>query len=314
MSTTFNDLSNTFADAAQKAGLSTVQVNGRERMPASGIAMANNLILTADHVLERDEDISVGLPDGSTHKAVLAGRDPGTDLAVLKLETGSATPAETAQTARVGELVLALARPSSDGLEASLGTISALRGPVRTARGLLESHYRTDTTPFPGFSGGPLVNAEGKVMGINTSGFGRGTSITIPADLAWKIASELARTGSIQRGYLGIRSQQVELNTAAQTNLQRTQPSGLLIIGLEQDSPAEAGGMLVGDILVGIQGRQVSNHDELFAGLSGEVVGKSASVEVLRGGQLQLLNVTVQARQAQEEQHRHHEHHHHGHR
>jgi S1-C subfamily serine protease len=290
------DLSNAMAAAAEKAGKSTVLVNARRRIPASGIAFTADLILTADHVVQRDEDITVHLADGSEVAAKVAGRDPGSDLAVLRLEKAGANPAEKAPEARIGQIVLALGRPSPDGIEASLGTISAISGPVRTSRGLLDRYYRTDTTPYPGFSGGPLVDAEGRVIGLNSSGFGRGTFITIPAEIAWKVADELAKHGSIKRGYLGIRSQPVELTAVAQKALKREQATGLLIVGIEDQSPAEKGGLLVGDTLVGIGGQPVSDPDELFINLSGGVVGKATPVEVLRGGEPKTISVSIEER------------------
>jgi S1-C subfamily serine protease len=308
MSNELFNLSNALADAAEKAGKSVVLVNARRRMPASGIAFAPDLILTADHVVERDEDISIFLADGSEIPAKVAGRDPGSDLAVLKLDKPLATPAEIAPAARVGQIVLALGRPSTEGVEASLGVISAISGPARTPRGLLDRFYRTDTTPYPGFSGGPLVDAEGRVLGLNTSGFGRGTSITIPAELAWKVAAELATNGSLKRGYLGIRSQVVEIPAAGQAALKREQVSGLLIVGLEDESPAQKGELMVGDILVGLNGHPVADHDALFASLTGQVVGQSTPVEVLRGGQPQTVAVTIEERKSEPEE-RHHGHH-----
>jgi S1-C subfamily serine protease len=293
MSNVLLDLSNAMAAAAEKAGKSTVLVNARRRIPASGIAFAADLILTADHVVQRDEDITVNLADGSEIVAKVAGRDPGSDLAVLRLEKAGATPAEKAPEAKIGQIVLALGRPSADGIEASLGTISAISGPVRTSRGLLDRYYRTDTTPYPGFSGGPLVDAEGRVVGLNSSGFGRGTFITIPAEIAWKVADELAKHGSIKRGFLGIRSQPVEITAVAQKALKREQTTGLLIVGIEDQSPAEKSGLLVGDTLVGIGGRPVSDPDELFINLSGDAVGKPTPVEVLRGGEPKTISVTV---------------------
>ena len=267
-----------------------------------------------DHVIEREEDISIWFANGENLKAALAGRDPSTDLAVLKLETTPAPAAEKAGSARVGQLVLAVGRPTPAGIETSLGVLSAINGPVRTQDGLLEQYYRTDTIPYPGFSGGALVDASGHVLGINTSGFGRGTSITIPAELAWKTAEELARHGSVKRGFLGIRSQPVELNQAAQSALKRAQATGLLVVGIEDHSSAGEAGMLVGDTLVGINGRQVSDHDELFTNLSGDVVGKATPVEVLRGGSPLTLNVTIGERQTGSEHEREHEHEHgHGH-
>lgn len=293
MSNTFLDLSNAMSAATEKAGRSVVQVNARRRQSASGIAFAADLILTADHVVQRDEDITVVLSDGSEVAAKVAGRDPGSDVAVLRLEKAVATPAEKAETAKVGQIVLALGRPSPDGIEASLGTVSAISGPVRTPRGLLDGSYRTDTTPYPGFSGGPLIDAEGRVLGLNTSGFGRGSFITIPAAVAWKVAEQLAAHGSIKRGYLGIRSQPVELTAAAQKLLNREQASGLLLVGIEAGTPAEAAGLLIGDILVGLNGHPVSDPDALFGALQGALAGKLTPVEVLRGGEPKTIHVTI---------------------
>lgn len=290
------ELSNAMAEAADKVGTSTVMVDARRRIPATGIAYAADLILTASHVVEREEGITVTLADGSEVAATLAGRDPGTDLALLRLERPVAKPAETAQQARVGQFVLALGRPSEGGIEASLGVISQVGGPVHTRHGAIDKYIRTDTTPFPGFSGGPLADAEGRVVGLNTSGFGHGAAITIPAELAWKVAEQLARHGSVRRGYLGVRSQGVEIPETAQNALQQQQETGLLLVGVENNSPAEAAGLMVGDIIVAVDGQPIRNHDELFARLSGDVIDKPTPVEVLRGGQLQSISVTIGAR------------------
>lgn len=291
----FTELSEAMADAAERAGRSTVLVDARRRIPASGIAIAKDLILTADHVVERDEDIRVILGDGTETTARLAGRDPGTDLAVLKLDSASAVPAEVAKSpARVGQFVLAIGRPSKNGIESSFGTVNTIGGPVRTGRGgMLEKYIKTDVVSYPGFSGGPLINGEGQVYGINTSGFRSGGAITIPADVAWKIAETLSKHGKIKRGYLGIRSQTVNIPVEAQSELKRGQETGLLIVGLEAESPAGKGGIMVGDILVGVAGQPIEHHDELFARLSGDVVGKSVPMDVLRGGKLQVVNVVV---------------------
>jgi len=296
MSNVLVELSNAMAEAAEKAGASTVMVNARRRLPATGIAYSADLILTANHVVEREEGITVTLSDGTEVPATVAGRDHGTDLALLRLESPKAKPAETAQNAKVGQFVLALGRPSEAGIEASLGVVSVVGGPVHTRHGAIDKYIRTDTTPFPGFSGGPLVDAEGRVLGLNTSGFGHGAAITIPADLAWKVAEQIAKHGSVRRGYLGVRSQGVEIPEAAQKALNREQTTGLLLVGVENDSPAEAAGLMVGDIIVAIDGQPVSNHDELLARLSGDVIDKSTPVEVLRGGQPKNINVKIGAR------------------
>jgi S1-C subfamily serine protease len=292
------ELSTVMAGAVEKAGGSTVLVDARRRIPASGIALSNELILTANHVVEEDEDILVTLPDGTELSADILGRDPGSDLALLKLEKASATPMESNGDPRLGQLVLALGRPTPEGVQASLGVVSAIGGPTRTRRGgMLEKYIRTDAVPYPGFSGGPLIDADGKVVGINTSGLGHGNSIAIPIELAKKIATYLEKYGSVKRGYLGIRSQIVEITEEAQKALGREQVQGLLIVGLEEDSPAAEGGLLVGDIIVGLNGEPVETHDELMALLTGEVVGQAASVEVLRGGKPKTVKVTIAERQ-----------------
>jgi len=287
--------SNAMADAVAKAGSATVMVDARRRLPASGIIFQPDLILTADHVVEREEDLRIVLPDGSQHNASLVGRDSGTDLAVLRMDKPAPQTAEPAQgEARIGQLALALGRPSSDGIQASLGVVSAIGGPVRTGRGgLLENYLRTDTIPYPGFSGGPLVDASGSVLGLNTSGLSRGMSLTIPVSLAWNVAQSLAEHGSVRRGYLGIRSQPVDIQATQQQSLGRQQAHGLLIVWVEDGSPASKGGLLVGDILVAINGQALNDPDELLASLVGKLVGQPAAVEVLRGGQPQTLTVTV---------------------
>jgi S1-C subfamily serine protease len=289
------ELSDALADAAELAGKSTVLVDARRRMPASGIVFAPDLILTADHVLEKEEDINIILADGTELSAKIAGRDAGSDLAVLKLERAAGTAAEiTKSPGRLGQLALALARPSRQGIEASLGTVSAIGGPVQTGRGgMLERYYRTDSISYPGFSGGPLVAADGTVLGLNTSGLSNGPAITVPADIAWNIGETLAKHGQIKRGYLGIRSQTVDIPTASQDALKRKQDSGLLIMSVEKNSPASRGGLIVGDILVAIAGNPVLQQDELFARLNGEVVGKATPVEILRGGQPQTISILI---------------------
>jgi S1-C subfamily serine protease len=289
------ELSDALVAAAERAGDATVLVNARRRIPASGIAYAEDLILTANHVVERDEDISVALPDGTELSVSVVGRDPGSDLALLKLEQAAATSAEPTRTpARVGQIALALGRPSKNGIEASLGTVSAVGGPFRTHHGgMLERYLRTDSIPYPGFSGGPLVAADGTVLGLNTSGLTRGAAITIPTDIAWKIAEDISKHGHIRRGYLGIRSQAVDIPSAAQKAFKREQATGLLVMGVEDKSPAAAGGLMVGDILVGVSGSPVTNHDDLFAQLTGEVIGVSTPIDLLRGGQLQSVDVVI---------------------
>jgi S1-C subfamily serine protease len=291
-----DSITDTFTQAVKQGSLLTVLVNARRRIPASGIIYQSDLIVTANHVVERDDDLTVVLPDGKSINARLAGRDPGRDIALLRLAQVGASPAQVAGSpAQVGQPVFALARPGSQGIEASFGIVSAISdSPVHTGRGgVLEKYLRAEINPYPGFSGGSLVNFEGRLLGMNTSGFGMGSLITIPADVLWNAAQYLAEHGSVHLGYLGIRSQPVSLTEANQSVLSRSQDSGLLLVGIERESPAASAGLIVGDILVGIAGQPLTSHEALQSRLTSEMVGKAVSLEVLRGGQRIDVTVTI---------------------
>jgi S1-C subfamily serine protease len=288
-------LSEAMANAVEKAAGYTLLVSGRERMPASGISFAADFVLTANHAVERDEDIKILLPDGQEITGQVAGRDPGSDLAVVSInQPGLILAVPATPPARIGQLALAVGRPTTEGVQASLGIISAIASAGRGGRSRLPGNFiRTDAIPYPGFSGGPLIDTAGEVLGMNTSGLARSTSLAIPAEIAWQIGQTLIKHGGIKRGYLGLRSQLVELSPTIQQTLGRNQESGLLVIGVEAGSPAENGGILVGDILVGINNQAVSDHEELVSQLVGDLVGKSTSVEILRGGQKTIVQVTL---------------------
>ena len=294
MSNTLKEFSADLTAAVEKGGASTILVDARKRYPASGIAYAEDLVLTADHVVTREENMKVITPDGKSLGATIAGRDPGSDLALLRLAEKALSPAKTSDDIKVGQLVLALGRPNSAGMQASWGIVTAISGPTRTFRGgLLDEYVQTETTPYPGFSGGPLVNTDGEVLGLNTSGLTRGSALTIPVKGAWRIADALAKHGSVKRGYLGVRTQPVEIPDAGQKALNREQGHGLLVLWLEEAGPAAKGGLLVGDILVGVNGQPVKDPDDLFSALGSDTVGKPVSVEVLRGGRPETVSVTV---------------------
>ena len=286
-------LSEGMADAVEKIGPSVVQVNGRRRRPASGVVYTARKVLTASHVVEREEDLSVVTHEGRTLEARFVGRDPANDLAVLEAADLGETVAEPAAGGvRVGQISLAVARPNREGIRASFGVVSSVGGPLRTGRGTrLERYVQTDATPYPGFSGGPLINAEGDVLGITTLGFARGVALAVPADVAWDVAGTLAERGSVKRGYLGILSQPVRLPTAQRMGLEAG--GGLLVVGVDEDSPAGKGGVLVGDILVSLDATTVADTEELLALLTGDKVGREVPVGVVRGGEQKTLRVTV---------------------
>jgi S1-C subfamily serine protease len=287
-------LSDGMADAVEKIGTSVVRVNGRRRRPASGVVYSPDTVLTASHALEREEDLTVGTSDGRTLAARFVGRDPSTDLAVLRVEdlkVGAAPPA--GGTARIGQLALAVGSPGrGEGPRASLGVVSSVGGPMRTWRGpRLERYIQTDATAYPGFSGGPLIDARGNVLGIMTTGLTRGAALAVPAELAWRVARSLEERGSVRRGYLGILSQPVRLPDGQRVGL--TQRGGLLVVGVEEGSPAGHGGLIIGDILATLDGQPVEDTEDLLVLLTGDRVGREVEAGVIRGGELRALQVTV---------------------
>jgi S1-C subfamily serine protease len=293
-----SDLSQTLASTVQSAGAGIVRVEARPRLAASGIVWsADGVIVTAHHIVEQDENITIGLPDGRTTTAKLAGRDPTTDIAVLRAEQkGLAAPTwADPGTLKVGHLVLALGRPQQTVM-ATLGVISALGESWRTpAGGRLDRYVQTDVVMYPGFSGGPLVDAGGQFVGLNTSALMRGISLTIPTPTLQQVVQTLLTKGKVSRGYLGVGAQPVRLpgNLIQQLN----QETGLMLVSVEPGGPAEKGGLVLGDVIVGIAGQPVRHLDDLLAALGSDRVGTTVPVRIIRGGQSQQVNVVVGERE-----------------
>jgi S1-C subfamily serine protease len=299
-------LSNAMASAVERGGQAVVAVNGRPRTPSSGIIWRQGVIVTADHTVKRDEDITATLSDGRTTPATLAGRDPSTDIAVLRVEAAEVAAAETGDTSdlKVGQLVLAVGR--GEGAEsrcvAGLGIISALGGSWRTWRGgRVDQLVRPDISIFLGFSGGPLLDARGRVVGMNTTGLWRGLGLTIPASTVDRVAKELLDKGRIARGYLGLGMQRVELPDSLRSKLKLTSDSGMIVMSVEPGGPAEKAGGLVGDILTALDGKPVNEFRDVQAFLAAEKTGKTVSASLLRGGAPLELKITLGERSLRDE-------------
>ena len=294
------NFSNQLADAVQAAGAFTVRVHARRGPAASGIALAADLVLTADHVVDpsREDAIRLGLPDGSEVGASVVGRDAATDLAVLRISGGTLTPASAAQgEPRTGAIALVVGRPGREP-NASLGLITGLAGPARTRRGgMLERFIQVDAVLYPGFSGGPLVDTDGHVLGMITSGLGfGGPAVAIPWSLASQVADTLKQHGKVPRGYLGVGSQPVSLSAEAKA-VTGGQERGLLVVQVAEGGPAASAGFLQGDILVRLGDTAVTNADDLQGLLGPNRVGTSVPVSVVRGGELKELSVTIGTRE-----------------
>ncbi|HEU4647545.1 MAG TPA: trypsin-like peptidase domain-containing protein [Gemmatimonadales bacterium] len=288
-------LSNDLADAVEQAARSVVAVHARRRIPSSGVAWRPGVIVAASHALARDEDITVTLPDGHTVTATLAGRDETTDLAVLRVDAPSLPPAERADPTalRVGHFVLAVGRPGPN-VTASMGVVSAVGGEWRTWQGgRIDRFVRLDLNIYDGFSGGALIEAGGRVLGINTSGLARATALTIPATTVDRVADQLLSHGRVQRGYLGLASQPVRLPEALRAALQLESGIGLVVVNVEPDGPADRAGVLLGDVIIAVDGTPVRDPADVLAALGPDRVGKPLTARVLRGGQPVAVTITV---------------------
>lgn len=294
MAKVLEELSEAFAATVAEASAGVVRVAGRRRLAASGaVWSADGLVVTAHHVVERDEGLTVGLPDGSSAPATLVGRDPTTDLAVLRAQIGGLTPGVWGEPdgLQVGNVVLALGRPGS-GIQATLGIVSALGGGWRTpAGGTVDRYVQTDVVMYPGFSGGPLVDAAGRTVGMNTTALLRGVSVSVPTPTVRRVVQTLLAHGRVRRGYLGVGSQPVRLPAALAQRL--GQETGLLLASVEADSPAERAGLFVGDLIVAIGGEPVRYLDDLLGALSGDRVGTAISLRIVRGGQVEDATVVL---------------------
>lgn len=289
-------VSEAFSSLVETVGRSVVRLAARRRLPATGIVWsADGVVVTTHHVIEEEEAIQVGLPDGGTVGATLVGRDPTTDLAVVRVQTAGLTPPAWSEPAapqlRVGSLVVALGRPFH-GVQAALGMLSAHGGAWRTpAGGHLESYVQPDLVMYPGFSGGPLVDVTGQVVGVNTTALLRGVTLTIPLPTIHRVVDMLLAHGRVRRGYLGVHTQAVRLPATVAEQL--GQETALLISTVEPESPAEHGGLLLGDTAVTLDGAPLRQHDDLLAVLGPERIGTTVAMRVMRGGQIQELRLTI---------------------
>jgi S1-C subfamily serine protease len=294
MTEVLRNLSDDLAATVETAGPGVVRVEARRRLPASGIVWSSDgVVVTAHHVVERDENIGVGTAGGETVAATLVGRDPTTDLAVLRVEGADLTPPTWAEPEglSVGHLVLGLGRPGRTA-QATLGIVSALGEGWRTpAGGRVEPYLQTDLVMYPGFSGGPLVDVAGGVLGLNTSALLRGISLSVPTPTVRQVVETLLAHGRVRRGYLGVGAQPVRL--PADLADQVGQETGLLLVSVEPGAPADEAGLTLGDTIVALDGQPVRHMDELLAQLGGDRVGASVPVGIVRGGQTQELTVTL---------------------
>lgn len=289
-----SEISNGLAGIIERAAPVVVRVEARRRVPGSGIAWtADGTVVTADHVIEREEEIRVGLPDGQVVAATLVGRDPGTDVAVLRAQaSGLTVPAWSGgDQVKTGHLVVALGRPGRT-VRGRLGIISAVGESWRTpAGGEIDRYLEADVNAGFGFSGGPLIDLTGAALGMNTTGLLRHTALAVPVPTLRRVVEALQTHGRIRRGYLGVGAHPVRLPAALEQQI--GQKLGLIVVSIEPGSPAERGGILQGDIIVSLGGTPVRHHDDIAAHLGMDAIGVPMRLRVVRSGAVREINVTV---------------------
>lgn len=293
-------LSNALAQATERAAGSAVAVHTEARGSSSGVVWRTGVIVTAEHALRRDEDIQVTLPDGRVVAATLAGRDPSTDLALLKCaEAGSPAAATTdVSLIKPGSLALVVGRTRASGPVAALGAVSLVVAERRTWNGAaLAPYIRLDIGVQPAAVGGAVIDPHGRVIGIATPRFARFGAIAVPAPTVNRVVDTLLQKGRIPRGYLGVGLQPVRLPEALRRTLKRDDKTAAIVLEVEPDGPAHKAGIVIGDIFVALAGRTVTRLEDVHRELGAESIGKALPIQFVRGGALQEASIVVGERE-----------------
>ena len=257
-----NALSHDLAHVVEQVSPSVVAVNARRHLSSSGVYWRDGIIVTAAHTIRRTDEISVIVASGQSVVATLAGVDPSTDLAVLKIDNPELSPplfGDSSQL-KVGHVVLAVGRGVQRGLNATLGIVGVLSGSWRTWRGgLIDQFIGLDLVLHPGAAGGPLTDSHGRVLGINTLGLSRSMALTIPVSTVNRVVTHLLEKGHMGLGYLGLGMRPIPLPENLKSTLNLSADSGLIVVTVEPDGPGSKAGVLFGDVIVALEGKAVSN-------------------------------------------------------
>ncbi|PYO80418.1 MAG: hypothetical protein DMD63_01355 [Gemmatimonadetes bacterium] len=301
-SSTLSELSSQLASAVETAAKSIVSIHARRRIPSSGIVWRDGVVISASHTVRRDDEIPLTLPDGNSTVAKVAGRDSATDLIALRLEGTKSyvAPRADISSLRVGSLVLAVGRPGPN-VSASFGIVSAVGEGWRTWQGArIDRVLRLDLAVYDGFSGGPLVDPSGAVLGLNNSALARGTPLALPAAAVDRVLDELLERGHVRRPFIGVAVQPVALSASVVKQHSLNGDTGLLIVSIADGSPAEKAGMLLGDVLLEANGNELSGPDDLLDALSGVSKDGAVTLKFLRGGSVKTASITPADREGSE--------------
>ncbi|HUK80797.1 MAG TPA: trypsin-like peptidase domain-containing protein [Nitrososphaerales archaeon] len=286
--------SNAVTELAEDVSHSVVNVNAGRRGGTGMVWSSDGLIVTASHVVGHFEAPTVAFSDGRELEAKVVGRDPFTDIALLKVEATGLTPvkAGSADGIKVGQFVLALANATGKKVSATSGIITGHRRSMRGFWGvMIDDAVVSDAKLNPGYSGGPLVDATGSLLGMNVAYFA-GRGVAVSADSLKETVERISRDGKVKKGFLGVIVEPVELPEELARSAEVGQDDGLLVRSVEAGSPARAAGVALGDIILRLGDAQATDEYELHKALSGDVVGKTLALRILRAEKVADLKVT----------------------
>ena len=296
MSTELIELSNALALSTDRAAGSTVAVHTETHGSSSGVVWRTGVVVTAEHALRRDEEIHLTLPDGRVVAATLAGRDPTTDIAVLKCAEAASAVSEFGDvlSLKPGSLALVVGRTRASGPVAGLAVVSLVAAERHTWAGAsLAPYVRLDIGLQPTAVGGAVIDAHDRTVGIATPRFARFGATAIPAPTVNRVVDILLQKGRIPHGYLGVGLQPIRLPDALRQSLQRDEKSAAIVLEVEPNGPASKAGIVIGDILVSLAGRPVTRLEDVHFQLRGEVIAKPLALKFVRGGALQETTIVV---------------------
>jgi S1-C subfamily serine protease len=299
LTTELSGLSQAMMDLVEKTVTGVVAVKSAPYRVVSGVSLRENLIAVADHTLRRQDRVPVQTAAGAEGVATILGRDPGVDLAFLKVENVTLTPlsARDAGSLKAGALAAAVGLTIDVGPSASLGVIGAVGPSRRTWRGgTLDQFIRLDVNIYPSQSGAAVVDSEGALIGLATPGLLRHSALAVPVATLNRVARELLEQGRIRKGYLGVGLQPVLIPASLREKAELTQESGLIVLSVEPDSPAEQAGLQLGDILLALGDTPLADVEELQTALRGDAVGQTVSILLLRGGEKAPARLTISER------------------
>jgi S1-C subfamily serine protease len=299
MSSEWATLSKELAETTAKTGAHVVAVHTESRGSSSGVIWRPGIIVTAEHALQRDEDIQVTLPDGKVTDAKLVGRDSSTDLAVLKCEQASASVPSFSDTATLhpGNVTLVVGRTRASGPVAALAFVSMVANERRLWGGLsLAPYVRLDVALQRTGVGGAVVDAEGRVAGIATPKFAPSGALALPVATVNRVVDALLAQGRIPRGYLGVGLQPVRLPENLRETLQRREKTAAIVLEVEPGGPAHNAGVVIGDILLSLNTKPVARLEDVQAHLHSENIGKSVAARFLRGGAPRDVTIAIAER------------------